>query len=82
MAYVLASMGFSPEQETTLLTQTSLLSTRAGEHDVILKELLVAKQRADQMRTFTVVATVAGLFYTLAKLGEFASDLRKRRQGD
>lgn len=73
MPYFRPGLGFTPEQET------ELLSTQRA-HGSQLQELVDGARAAERMRTITIIATVGGLLYSLARIGEFVADAREKRR--
>lgn len=63
------TLGFTPEEEQ------QLLAAEADEGKK-LDELLEISRRADAMRTITMIATIGGALYSLARLGELISGHR------
>lgn len=71
MAYV--PTGFTPEQEAEILSAHK-------RHEDKLDELTASARRTETLRTITVIATVGGFVYTLARVGELIAAFREKRR--
>lgn len=65
-------LGFTPDEEKEILAGQRASSGQ-------LKELVDQARSAERIRTITIVATVGGLVYTLARIGELVAGVRARR---
>lgn len=69
-------LGFTPEQETELLTAQRAYGPK-------IDKLVEQAEAAERIRLFTIIATIGGALYTLARMGELIVDWRmKRRPGE
>lgn len=67
------ALGFTPEQETEILSTQRAYGSK-------LDELVDGARAAERMRMITIVATIGGLLYTMARFGELVAGFREKRR--
>lgn len=69
------ALGFTPEEERELIVAARGEAAEEKKQDEML-EILRGQER---LRMITAGATIVGLLYTLARMGDFVAELRRRR---
>lgn len=72
MAYVATGLGFTPDEERSLLSSTS----RA---DAVLERIEGFVEAQEKIRMITIGAAIIGIVYSLAQFGELTARLRAKK---
>ncbi len=76
MSYHRGALGFTPDEEKEIV----LAARGEVAEEKKLDEMLEILRKQEQLKMVTAGATIVGLLYTLAKMGDFVAELRRRKR--